>query len=184
MRCSTRWRESRAFITAPKFGETETGRLTYLPRGGEERLKTAREVGTFRELAALAKLRRSTPALIRGAMKALWIDSGEAKTDDGIFAFARYVEGKDGTVDTAQTVVVVFNASRQTSTTGLPGNPMRLANKAGTSLWPAKPELVVLGRVPAAFDDAVKFTIGKQKELPTAEITVPGRSVVILGVKP
>jgi alpha-amylase len=164
------------------MGDSETGRLTFIPRGEDERLKTARDAATFRELAALAKLRRETPALSRGALKALWIDSGETKSDDGIFAFARYLEGKDG-VDPSQTVIVVFNASRQKSTTGLPGNPMRLATKAGKPLLPDKAELAVLATVPSQVTSQSTGTVGKHKEIPTAEITVPPQSVVILGVK-
>ncbi len=164
------------------MGDSETGRLTYIPRGQEEKLKTAREAGTFQELAALAKLRSTTPALLHGALKALWIDSGGARSDDGLFAFARYMEGKDGKVDPAQTIVVVFNASQQKSTTGLPGNPMRLGSKSGKPLLAEGATLRVLATVPAKLETAPTVTVGKQGDLPTAEITVPGGTGVIFAV--
>jgi glycosidase len=165
------------------IGNSETGRLTFIPRGKEEQLKAARDAATFHELAALAKTRRETPALAHGALKALWIDSGGAKTDDGLFAFARYVEGKDGALDPSQTVIVVFNASTQQSTTGLPGNPMRLASKTGKPLLPAGADLAVLATVPAKPDSAPTATVGKAQDALTVEITVPPQSAVIFGVK-
>lgn len=169
--------------SANTVGESESGRMTYLPRGQEDRLKTAREAATFRELAALAKLRKATPALVSGMIKALWIDSGEARSDDGLFAFARYVEGKAGAVDTQQTLVIVFNASKQKSTTGLPGNPMRLGGKNGKPLLAEGARLKLLATVPAMPDAEPTVTMGRDKNLPTAEITIPGGTAAIFAVE-
>ena len=163
--------------------EGETGRLTFIPRGHEERLAAARESATFKELAAIAKVRRDTPALLRGSMAPLWVDSGDATTDDGLIAFARYLEGADGKVDPAQTVIVVFNASRQKSTTGVPKFPMSLVNKAGQPLVAEGAELEVLATIPADPEGTPKAEMGKNAGLPTAQLTVPPQSAALFRVR-
>jgi glycosidase len=117
------------------IGDSETGRMTFIPREKPARLAEVRGSLDFQELAAVIRLRRELPALTAGLEQTLWADSGETRKDDGIFAFARYAE-RDGKVDTARTVVVVFNAGTAKATTGAPGNPMRLLAKNGQPLLP------------------------------------------------
>jgi alpha-amylase len=159
--------------------EGETGRLTFVPRGHEERFAEARASATFKELAALAQVRRASPTLQRGLTAPLWVDSGGATTDDGLFVFARYVAGTDGKPDPAQTVIVAVNASRQKSVTGLPGNSMHTVAPDGKPLLAGGATLEVLTTAPAG-------TAGAEASVAegnAAQLTVPGLTVVIFRVK-
>ncbi len=161
----------------------ETGRLTFIPRGHEEAFAAARHAATFHELAALAKVRHDTPALQHGATATLWVDSGDAKTDDGIFAFARYLTDANGQPDPAQTVLVVFNASHQKSTTGLPAVPMRVVSPGGKPLLSPEAELELVATVPAEPTAAPIAKIDHANGMPTAQIIVPGQTAAIFRVK-
>ncbi len=86
----------------------ETGRRTLWPRGTDAAKLLAAAGGST--LGPFVKLRRELPALTEGRIATLWVDNNGSTEDDGIFAFARYVE-KGGAIDTVQTVIVVCNAN-------------------------------------------------------------------------
>jgi hypothetical protein len=86
----------------------ETGRRTLWPRGTDAAKLVAAAKGSA--LAPFLRLRRELPALHTGRIATLWVDGAGGSEDDGIFAFARYVE-KDGAIDPAQTVIVVGNGN-------------------------------------------------------------------------
>ena len=159
-------------------GDSDSGRLTFIPRGQEEKLRTQRDGETFRELAALIKVRREIPALTDGEQNILWVDSGETKTDDGTFAFARYIV-RDG--KPCEVAIVVFNASNDKATTGAPKNAMHLVGKDGQPLIRKGAKLVLRATVPSALD-ATANVVWK-KEIPAAEITLPGKSVAIFTIE-
>jgi len=159
--------------------DSETGRITFIPKGHEERFAEARATDTFKELAALAQVRRASPTLQHGATAPLWVDSGGGQTDDGLFVFARYVAGAAGEPDPAQTLIVAVNAARKAATTGLPGNPMHTKSPVGKALLAGGAALEVLATVPANTTGA-EGTVGDGN---TAQLTVPGQSIVIFKVK-
>ena len=67
-------------------------------------------------------------------MNALWVDSDASEIDNGVFAFARYIE-QGASIDTPQTVIVVANAHPESSaTTATDSDPMRLLSHDGRSL--------------------------------------------------
>ncbi len=164
------------------IGESETGRMTFIPREKPERLDDARGSADFKELAAVTQLRRDLPALTVGQQQTLWADTGETRKDDGIFAFARYIE-HEGKVDATRTVVVVFNAGTTQATTGLPGQPMRLLSKSGEPLLVQGERLVLRQTVPLTVELAPTVRVAWVKKKPTVEIAVPAKSVAIFTVQ-
>lgn len=158
--------------------DSDSGRLTFIPRGQEEKLRTQRDGETFRELAALIKVRSQIPALTDGEQNVLWVDSGETKTDDGTFAFARYTlrSGKPDNV-----AVVVFNAANSEFTTGSPKIAMRLIAKDGQPLIPKDARLTLRVTVPSALNATANVVW--QKGIPTAGITLPGKSAAIFTIE-
>ena len=159
-------------------GESDSGRLTFIPRGQEEKLRTQRDGETFRELAALTKVRREIPVLADGEQNVLWVDSGETKTDDGTFAFARYTL-RDGKPD--DVAIVVFNAANGEATTGTLKIPMRLIAKDGQPLIAKGATLTLRATVPSALQATANVTW--QKDVPTAGITLPGKSAAIFTIE-
>ena len=164
------------------IGDSETGRMTFIPREKPERLDEARSSADFAELAAVTHLRRALPALTAGQQQTLWADSGETQKDDGIFAYARFIE-REGKVDTAQTVIVVFNAGTAKATTGAPGNPMRLLTKNGQPLLAKGERLVLRQTVPRAVDSAPTVQVARLKDHPTAEIALAPKTAAIFTVE-
>jgi alpha-amylase len=160
--------------------DSESGRMTFIPRGGDAQMRAVRDGGSFREIAAIIRLRRELPVLTRGEVAPLWVDSGESKVDDGIFAFAR-VEEKDGKIGSA--AVVVFNAGRVKAKTAIPGNAMRLVTKNGSPLLAAGQRLVVRATIPAVAEFAPLIVRGEADGVPTAEIMVPAKTAVILTIE-
>ncbi len=159
-------------------GESDSGQLTFIPRGQEEKLRTLRDGETFRELAALIKVRREISALTDGEQNVLWVDSGDIKTDDGTFAFARYTL-RDGRPD--DVAIVVFNAANGKSTTGAPKIPMRLVTKDGQPLIAKDAKLTLRVTVPSSLDATAEVVW--QKAIPTAGITLSGKSAAIFTIE-
>jgi glycosidase len=153
--------------------ETETGRLTFVPRGKTDRLNEARRSHGFKAIAALNALRRELPALVSSAVMSLWSDSSSADSDDGVFAFAR---GGDG----IEPVLIVFNASNKERVTGIPGQAMYLVSPAGKPLIKRGDKLV---RVPIAGLDAegaaanLPFEVEWKDDFPQVELHVAAESV-------
>lgn len=147
----------------------ETGRRTLWPRGTGAAALIAAANGSA--LAPFTRLRRELPALREGGIATLWVDGG-ASEDDGIFAFARYVE-KAGAIDTAQTVIVVCNASpARASATRAAEHTMPLT-VGGRALLAAGQTLrladAAASTLPAEASPAVVWEDGKPKVV----ITVP-----------
>ncbi len=154
------------------MGDSESGRLTFLRADEPDALKTAQSRAAFSDVAAFIKLRRELPALTRGTTAPLWVDSGSSPKDDGIFAFARTTQ--------TETVIVVFNAARAWSTTGIPGAPMPLM--AGPRALVKTDSTLKLETVfPAG--GKVKQAITWDGKKPRVEITMPPRSVAVFSVK-
>ena len=145
--------------------------MTFLRSDEPERMQTARESATFSAIGLFTKLRRELPALTRGATIPLWVDSGDTPKDDGIFAFARYTP--------TDAVLVVFNASRASSITALPGAPMQL-------VAPKRPLLTKSGglKLEAVYPagGAVIPEVKWSGRTPNVEITMPPRSVAVFSV--
>ncbi|MEK0449602.1 MAG: hypothetical protein RL088_1870 [Verrucomicrobiota bacterium] len=148
--------------------DTETGRMTFLRTDEPARMQSAVESATFSAIAHFTKLRRELPALSRGATVPLWVDSADTPKDDGIFAFARYT--------TTDAVLVVVNASKASSVTGMPGAPMQL-------VAPKRPLLTKSGvlKLEAVYPagGAVIPEVKWSGRTPHVEITMPPRSVAV-----
>ena len=154
------------------MGDSESGRLTFIRADEPDALKTAQTSAAFGDVAAFVKLRRELPALLRGATTPLWVDSGGSPKDDGIFAFARHTEN--------EAVIVVFNAAKAQSVTGLPGAPMQLM--AGKRALVVKDGALKLEKVFPAGGE-VKQSLTWDGKKPLVEITMPPRSVAVFSVK-
>lgn len=113
--------------------DSETGRITLVPAGHPEKLDAIRKSPTFTALAAIEALRRTLPALTSGKINPLWSDNGGETSDDGVFAYGRYIE-EGGAIDTAQSVIVVLSPSEKSRSTSVPGHLMRLVSKSGKPL--------------------------------------------------
>jgi hypothetical protein len=157
----------------------ESGRLTFCRRGDEQYLKSARQTIAFRTIQSLAAYRQQYPALHRGRMTPLWVDSPETDADDGLFCFARYLPTRDGNT---RTVLIVINAHpNQRSVTESPSGALRLMTPEGQPLVAEGDEFRDLplsitevdGSLPAA---TIIWTDG----VPSARIAVPPRSVRLL----
>ncbi len=154
------------------LGDSETGRLTFLRTDEPGRLKAAQESASFATTAMFIKLRRELPALTLGETWPLWGDSGDSPKDDGIFAFARTTE--------KSTVIVVFNASKSISITGLPGSPMQVM--AGNRPLLGKTSTLKLEAVFPA-EAMPTNTITWKGTKPLVEITMQPRSVAVFSVQ-
>ena len=122
--------------------------------------------------AMFVKLRRELPALTVGETWPLWVDSGDSPKDDGIFAFARATE--------KSAVIVVFNAAKATSITGLPGAPMQVM--AGNRPLLSKSSTLKLEAVfPAEATPTTAITWKGTK--PLVEVTMQPRSVAVFSVQ-
>jgi alpha-amylase len=109
----------------------ETGRLTFFHPARPPGRDQVRHSASFREIAALAELRRATPALRRGDFVPLWCDDPANPNDDGLILFARRGPAPH------DLAVVAFNASSQArpcpptvlerACTGTPFQPADLA---------------------------------------------------------
>lgn len=150
------------------MGDSETGRLTFLRADEPERIAAAQASASFASTARFIQLRRDLPALTMGEMVPLWVDSGDTPKDDGIFAFARYTE--------KEAVIVVFNAAKATSITGLPGAPMQLMAGARPLLGKGS-DLKLVAQFPA--EGKATNVITRKGGKPMAEITMSPRSVAV-----
>jgi glycosidase len=130
--------------------DSETGRLTFIPRGKPENLEAILQTASFRALSALAKLRADLPALRDGVTSPLWADAMGSDSDDGVFAFARYLREEDAAPGSA--VVVVINASERPRATSAGQTRMRLVTRSGR---PLIREGAKLTRLPVAGIDNV-----------------------------
>lgn len=89
-----------------KIGEDgETGRMMFIKKRGGPSIAEIKNSATFKEISALTALRQRLPVLTTGKWLPLWVDSGETKQDDGIFAFARASDDGDSFA------VIAMNAS-------------------------------------------------------------------------
>ncbi|MEO7319228.1 MAG: alpha-amylase family glycosyl hydrolase [Chthoniobacteraceae bacterium] len=157
--------------------DSETGRLTLIPAGKAEAFERIRESSTFRTIAALNKLRRQLPALTDGEMSPIWTDSQSDSTDDGIFAFARYVP------DSANEVaVIVINASARPSMTRAKEHRMKIVSQSGKPLLRKGDQLEV---VPiAGFDPPEQSAkIEWRNGLPEVELLIPPLTIAIFRVR-
>ncbi len=154
----------------------ETGRRTLWPRGTDAAKLIAAAQSS--PVVPFLRLRRELPALREGRIATLWVDGGGA-VDDGIFAFARYVE-KDGVIDPAQTVIVVGNANgKQAATTRFEEQGMPLA-VGGRPLLRKGQTLRCVNALPG--ETAPKVTWREEK--PAAVLTVPALGCRIYKVVP
>jgi glycosidase len=95
-----------------KIGEDgESGRMMFYKRKGGPSIAEVKNSPTFKDISTLAALRRRLPVLRTGKWLPLWVDSGESKQDDGIFAFARASE------DGESFAVIAINASDESRVT-------------------------------------------------------------------
>ncbi|HEY2341542.1 MAG TPA: alpha-amylase family glycosyl hydrolase [Chthoniobacteraceae bacterium] len=166
--------------TRGKVGrDSETGRTTFIPAGHPERFDAAREGVDFKAIAGLASLRQQLPALNSGAEKTLWVDSPSSDADDGIYAFVRYLQTADQKADTAQTILVVLNASDKSRTTGIPGHTMRIVGQSGHSLMQQGDKLQRVAIPGLDKPNAEQPTAGVQwnGDVPEAQLLVEPQSV-------
>ena len=144
----------------------ETGRRTLWPRGTDARTMLAAAESSA--LGPFVRLRRELPALREGRIATLWVDGPGGSEDDGIFAFARYVE-KDGVIDPTQTVIVAGNANgARASATRVNEHAMPLA-VGGRPLLGKGQTLECANARPAENPSAVAWREG----VPAVVLTVP-----------
>lgn len=114
--------------------DCETGRMMFFRRHGGPAVEEVRKSSSFSEISKLAALRAKLPVLRTGGLIPLWVDSGDAADDDGVFAFARASD------DGADFAVVVVNASDKPRVTGAGEHVLKLPaslQSAGRILRPA-----------------------------------------------
>jgi glycosidase len=160
-------------IRAKIGDETETGRLTFIPSAGIDRLKEARESNGFKTISALNALRRELPALVSGAVSPIWSDSNSSDADDGVFALAR-----GG--DESEPVVVVINASDKEHVTGIPGQAMTLVSRAGKPLFARGDRLVripIVGLDPEGTAGGTPVELEWKDDFPQLALRVAPESV-------
>ena len=164
--------------TAGKPGrDSETGRLTLVPAGQPETFDTIRKTTSFQTIAALTALRRTLPVLTDGAFTPLWIDSPEAASDDGIFAFARNVSA------TGEVAIVVINARETMHTTSAGVNRMKLVSQSGKPLLREGDRLEpvpIAGLAVPEQPGAIEWRDG----LPEIELAIPPETIAIFRVRP
>ena len=161
--------------------DSETGRLTFVPAGRPESFDAIRKTANFRSIAALTALRRELPALHDGAFSPLWCDSQDDASDDGIFAFARYVPAADDGVP-REVAIVVINASDHPSATRAKEHRMRLAGQNGKPLLRESDRLEA---IPIAGFATPEQPSGIQwrNGFPESELLVPPQTLAIFRVR-
>ncbi|MCU0747941.1 MAG: alpha-amylase family glycosyl hydrolase [Akkermansiaceae bacterium] len=121
-----------------KIGEDgETGRQMFFSRKNGPTMDEVKKSASFQEIGALAALREKFPVLRSGDVVPLWVDSGAGPQDDGVFVFGR------ASGDGSSFVVVVVNASDESRTTGVEGQPMRLPSSLQTAGKVLRPVLTI-----------------------------------------
>lgn len=128
----------------------ESGRLTFAPQGKAETFDAARKTASFRAIAVLTRMRRVLPALNDGILSPLWSDSPGSDTDDGVFAFARYIRMPDDSTP-LEVAIVVINASERPRATSAKDKRMKLVTRNGKPLLKEGENLL---RLPVAGLDA------------------------------
>lgn len=156
---------------------SESGRMTFIPRGDLGKFDEIRAGKSFRLLSSLARLRVGYPALYRGVTSVLWEDRESIETDNGLFAFAR--QDREGS---GQTLIVVFNAHPdRVSMTGTAGSGMPLLDEKGVPFVKQGEHLVSLPI--ENMDDGVKIPKVINPvwidDVPQAKIVVPPKAVVL-----
>jgi len=107
--------------------DAETGRMTFVPAGGEHFFEEAKAGADFQFIARLARLRHNLPALASREVIPLWADQPGHPEDDGSFVFAR------GNRETGFLVVAV-NGSTQPSRTEAGDSLLELVDAADRPL--------------------------------------------------
>ena len=157
--------------------DSETGRLTLIPPGTPNPFERLRTSSTFRTIAALNTLRRQLPALTEGEISPIWTDSQSDTSDDGLFAFARYVRDS-----TSETVIVVINASTHPSTTRAKEQRMKIVSPSGKPLLREGDRLEPMPI--EGFDTPKPPTkIEWPNGLPEVELVIPPQTIAIFRVR-
>lgn len=86
-------------------GDSESGRMMFFRRQGGPSMKEVKSSTAYQEISQLAALRNRLPVLRTGDLIPLWVDSPEARGDDGVYAFAR------ASADGESFAVILVNAS-------------------------------------------------------------------------
>lgn len=161
--------------------ESETGRMTFCVGGNADTLQSARATDAFSIIKSLSDLRQELPALHSGRMNTLWVDAEESDADDGIFAFARYIETDTG-IQTSETVIVVVNANpRSSATTTNNDSAMRLFSHRDQPLVQAGQRLREIDL--ASGGVAEPIAIEWIDDQPHVRLTVPAQSVRLYRVE-
>jgi glycosidase len=145
--------------------DSETGRMMFFRRDGVLDVAAVRQSASFRDIAALARLRESHPVLRTGDYLPLWVDSRDSNDDDGVFAFGRMMAD-----DPWSMVVVVFNAAANDAVTGageagislpveLEGASLRPLLVIGDSAAPAATAVAAGMRLPAPASTMVAWEV-------------------------
>ncbi len=113
--------------------DSETGRLTLFSAAKNDGFDTARSTPGFKTIAALNTLRREMPALTDGEISPIWTDSQSDAVDDGIFAFARYVQTGENSAP-HEVAVIIVNANTRPSLTRAKEHRMKIVSKTGKPL--------------------------------------------------
>jgi hypothetical protein len=160
--------------------DSETGRLTFVPEGRPENFNAIRKGGSFLTISAIAALRGKLPALTDGAFAPLWCDSQGAASDDGIFAFARYIPAVDGAP--GEGIVVVVNAGDRASVTRANEHRMKLIADSGKPLIREGETLEALP-IPGFTTPAQPGRIEWRDGIPEAGLLIPPQTLAIFRVR-
>lgn len=166
-------------------GDSEAGRLTFCKPNDLETLKQTRSNRSFVVLSSLMKYRKSLPALESGQISTLWADSPESPDDDGVFAFARFIQ-RGNSIATKDSVVVVVNANeKEAKSAGTTQKRVKLVSRDGKPLIAKGARLV---RLPVAGQDMTRnlpapVEVDWSTGVPEVVLSVAPKSVNVFKVK-